>query len=73
MLKGIIVPQLAHLTEADIRRYVAGTVSVTTGAARQGSVPTVCSGSRIRLSVLVLWERRGLLQATRKDRHPAGD
>ena len=54
------MPQFAHLTEADIRRYVAGTVSV--GTERHVRVCPICmhllADSAVRS---VLWERRGPL------------
>jgi hypothetical protein len=54
------VPQFAHLTEADIRRYVAGTVSVRTERHLR-----ICPNCMQRFAEAlvrsVLWERRGLL------------
>ena len=55
------MPQLAHLTEADIWRYVAGTVSVTTERHVR-----VCPNCMQRLADSAVrfgsWERRGLLR-----------
>jgi hypothetical protein len=55
-----LVPQFAHLTEADIRRYVAGAVSVETDQHVR-----ICPNCALRLADAtwrsVHWERRGLL------------
>lgn len=55
-----LVPPFAHLTEADIRRYVAGTVSVGTDRHVR-----ICPNCALRLADAawrsVRWERRGLL------------
>lgn len=55
-----LVPQFAHLTEADIRRYVTGTVS---GEADRHV--RICPNCALRLADAawhsVQWERRGLL------------
>jgi hypothetical protein len=54
------VPPFAHLTEADIRRYVAGAVSVGTDRHVR-----ICPNCALRLADAawrsVRWERRGLL------------
>ena len=54
------MPQFAHLTEADIRRYVAGTVSV-----RTEQHVRFCPNCMQRLADWAVrsvpWERRGLL------------
>jgi DNA-binding transcriptional regulator PaaX len=54
------VPLLAHLTDADIRRYVAGVPSAETGRHVR-----VCLNCAQRLGDaaqrVVRWERRGLL------------
>ena len=54
------MPQFAHLTEADIQRYVAGTVTVRTE--RHVRVCPTCMQRLADFAVRsVPWERRGLL------------
>lgn len=54
------MPQFAHLTEADIRRYVAGMLTVRTE--RHVRVCPICM-QRLAEAVVgsVPWERRGVL------------